>query len=331
MATYQKRGTRRSRWQATIRRRGYGTHVKTFDTKVAAEAWARSLEAEMDAGSFVSRKEAEGTTLLEALERYEREVTPQKKGARRERGRIALWKRDPLALRFLASIRGVDIAKWRDTRRQAETSANTIRLDLALISHLFTVARREWGMESLTNPVRKIALPQAGRPRERRLAPDEEVGLLKACDTSSCSWLGPLVRLALATAMRMGELLALNWRHIDIDRGIARLLDTKNGESRNVPLSRAAIHVLEGMPRAIDGHVFPITQDKVEREFRKVLAVAGIEDFRFHDLRHEATSQLFEKGLNPMEVATITGHKTLQMLKRYTHLRAEDLAKKLQA
>lgn len=169
-------------------------------------------------------------------------------------------------------------------------------------------------------------MPAAARARDRRLVGDEATRLLEACNTSSCPWLAPITILAVETAMRQGELLALTWDTIDLTRRVARLLDTKNGERRDVPLSIAAIAVLTALPRAIDGRVFPISQDNLEGYWRRATKAAEIADLRFHDLRHEAASRLFEKGLNPMEVAAITGHKTLQMLKRYTHLRAEDIA-----
>lgn len=341
MATIRKHA---GGWEVQIRKKGYKALCRRFDTKADAEKFARISEAEMDKGVFLDRTEAEQTTLTAALERYEREVTPQKKGAKQEKLRIAAWKRDPLAPRSLASIKGSDFAIWRDKRLASGVSPTTVRNDLALISHLFATACREWGMESLSNPVQRIKIPAAARARDRRLdlRPDkdgktEEQRLLAACDAATVSWLGPLVRLAMATAMRQGELLALDWKNIDLDRKVARLLDTKNGEQRDVPLSSAAIAALELLCPSADGQVvqlhtgpvFAADTDAVVYQFRKACKAAGIAGLRFHDLRHEATSRLFEKGLNPMEAASVTGHKTLQMLKRYTHLRAEDLAKKL--
>ncbi|BBF65303.1 site-specific integrase [Acidithiobacillus sp. 'AMD consortium'] len=103
--------------------------------------------------------------------------------------------------------------------------------------------------------------------------------------------------------------------------------DSKTGDPRRVPLSSRALAVLDALPRRMDGEVWGVRADSITQAFARACHRAGIEDLRFHDLRHEATSRFFEKGLNPMQVAAITGHKTLQMLKRYTHLRAEDLAK----
>ncbi len=335
MAAFQKRS---GNWRAIIRRKGYPVQTKTFDSKADAETWAGIIESEMRRGVFVDRTEAEQTTLSDALDRYEREVTPRKKGAKQEKLRIRAWKRDDLAQRSLASIRGADMASWRDKRLAAGVSPTTVRNDLALISHLFTVATKEWGLESLANPVEKIKVPAPARARDRRLDPKpdkdgktEEVRLIEACKASACAWLEPLVRLALETAMRQGELLALKWENVDFGNKVARLEDTKNGDRRSAPLSTAALKALQDLKGDVErvGRVFPYRQEHLDDHWRKALKKAGIQGLRFHDLRHEATSRLFEKGLNPMEAATVTGHKTLQMLKRYTHLRAEDLVQKL--
>jgi integrase len=141
------------------------------------------------------------------------------------------------------------------------------------------------------------------------------------------------VQLALETAMRQGVLIRLHWEHIDLNRRTAHLPDTKNGEARTVALPTTAIRVLRALPRSPRGQVFPgITTEAIKRAYIRAVRRTGIEDLRFHDLRHEATTRLFENGLNIMEVATITGQKDLRMLRmlrRYTHLKAEDLAMKL--
>lgn len=332
MATIIRRG---ETWQAKVRRKGYPPISRTFDTKSDAEKWARQIEGEMDRGAFVDRRESDSTTLDMALERYEREVTPRKKGAKQESLRIRAWRRDPLAKFALSNLRGSDLATWRDRRIAAGASPTTVRNDLALISHLFNTAIKEWGLTALSNPVEKIKMPAPARARDRRLDREkdsdglsEETWLLAACDDGP-HWLGPMVRLALATAMRQGELLALDWRNIDLERKVARLQDTKNGDRRDVPLSSEAIKALNGLPGSRTGKVFSIGTMAVVHAFQRACKRTGINDLRFHDLRHEATTRLFEKGLNPMEAAAVTGHKTLQMLKRYTHLRAEDLAERL--
>jgi integrase len=136
--------------------------------------------------------------------------------------------------------------------------------------------------------------------------------------------------LAIETAMRQSELVGMHWEHVDLTRRTVFLPDTKNGDSRSVPLSTVAVGVLIDLPRGIRGDLFPgLTTEAIKQAFVRATGRAGIVDLRFHDLRHEATTRLFERGLNIMEVSAITGHKDLSMLRRYTHLKAEDLAKKL--
>jgi len=326
VATFRKRGA--YQWQAQVRKKGQPLQTKTFETRALAEQWARTIEVEMDKGMFISRAEAESTTLKELLERYLTEVTPLKKGAASETNRLRALMRLPLARRFVAGIRGMDVARFRDERLQKVTPS-TVKRDLVLLGHAFEVARKEWGIYA-HNPVRDIKLPSDNRPRDRRLQAGEETRLLEACREARNPWLLPIVQLALETAMRQGELIRLRWEHIDLNRRTAHLPDTKNGESRTVPLSTTAVRVLRALPRSLHGPIFPgLTTEAIKRAYIRAVRRAGIENLRFHDLRHEATTRLFEKGLNIMEVASITGHKDLRMLRRYTHLKAEDLARKL--
>lgn len=144
--------------------------------------------------------------------------------------------------------------------------------------------------------------------------------------------LAPVVRFAIETGMRMGEILSLQWCNVDMPNRVATLPDTKTGDARQVPLSTAAIAAISPPPRHFkDGRVFWTWKraDCLENAWRRAVKSAGIIDLRFHELRHQAVSRLFELGLNPMEVAAISGHKTLQMLKRYAHLKATELVKKL--
>ena len=326
MATFRKRS---GSWQALVKKKGFGQIARTFDTKGEAEAWAKVIEAEMVRGVYLSQKEAESTTLEESLERYEREISSSKKGHLQEKKRIRTWKSHPLAKRFLASIQGKDIAAWRDARIKSGSSANTVRLDLAIISHLFEIARKEWGMDGLKNPVKSIRLPSPPSGRDRRLQPGELEKLLECLSEE----MGQVVRFALETAMRRGELAGMTWDMVDLKKRTVTLPETKtkNGQKRIVPLSSVAVTILKERlnTRRIDGKVWNIGLDTISQDFARACHKANISDLHFHDLRHEATSRLFEKGFDTMEVRTITGHKTLQMLARYTHLRAEDLVERM--
>ncbi len=360
MATLRKRG---DRWHCQVRKKGFEPQTKSFRTRAEAERWARLVESEMDGGAFVSRKEAESTTLLEAIDRYEREVTPKKRGAVQERSSLNALRRTTLAQRYLSSIRSGDAAEVRDTWLQEGYKPATVLRRLALLSHVFNVCRLEWHFESLANPVEAITKPTPNNARDRRVAPaperlqvDDESSDRRASDdeldlvitASDSAVLRDAVRFAVETAMRRGELTSLLWQHVDLQRRVAHLPSTKNGESRDVPLSPTAVQILERMPVDIHGRVFPVRADALTRAFGRSVARArkryekqcaerGVRPdaeflvgLRFHDLRHEATSRL--AGIFQMhELAKITGHRDPRMLLRYFHPRAEDLAKRFLA
>ncbi|MGD9788619.1 MAG: site-specific integrase [Sulfuricellaceae bacterium] len=338
MATIIERGP--YQFQVKIRRRGRPLISKTFTTKTAAQMWARDVESEMDKGVFLDRRESEKNTLDDVLKRYQEEVTPDKKGATIEKVRIAALRRDPLARLKMAALSGKDVAAWRDRRlKEDKVTGSTVYRELNSRSAVINHARKEWGIH-IENPIAMIRRPQNEKARERRLEDGEETALLATLEGSRREdgtlgpgarnpWIKPLVLLALETAMRRGELLALRWEDVDTKRQVARILDSKNGEARSVPLSSRAVAVLEALPRSIDGRVFPTTEDAVKKAFSRACIAAGLKDLHFHDLRHEATSRLAEKLPNVIELAAVTGHKDLRMLKRYYHPRAEDLARKL--
>ncbi|MNM92919.1 Phage integrase family protein [compost metagenome] len=276
---------------------------------------------------------------------------------------IRIYKTLPLASRALASIRGADVAKLRDEWLKDYQPATVLRR-LALLSHVFNMARKEWGMESLSNPLELIRKPQADNARTRRIAAsatpahcpqsqDEESarraseGEIERIIAASGSRVLPsLVILALETAMRRSELVSLRWEHIDLERRVAHLPSTKNGSARDVPLSTRAVITLQSVGVAATGRVFDIRADAVTRAFERAAKRARqnyelecqtkslipiinfLTDLRFHDLRHEATSRLAE--IFPMhELTKITGHRDPRMLMRYYHPKAEDLARKL--
>lgn len=323
---------RKAGFQVQIRRLGHPSLSKCFITLRAAQQWARQIENELDRVLFLDRTEADKQTLGDILDRYAREVSPTHKGHKNETICITALQRDPICKRKASALSGKLMAEWRD-RRLTAVSASTVNRELNLISSAINVARKEWGVH-IENPVALIRRPSTNNGRKRRLTAHEAQKLqavLQAGDRrpdgtfdggARNHWMAPLVVLALETAMRQGELLKLDWRDVNLNACTAQLHDTKNGEARTVPLSSHAVQVLSQLPRSITGRVFPLTKSAVQQAFHRACIRAGLTNMRFHDLRHEAVSRLFEKKLNPMEVAAISGHRTLQMLKRYTHLQA---------
>ncbi|HUW99179.1 MAG TPA: site-specific integrase [Acidiferrobacter sp.] len=317
-------------WQAHIRRHGHPTQVRTFNTKAEAQAWAGEIEHEIARGVFVSRAEAQSTTLGQLIDRYLCEITPQKRGATMERSHLRMIGQDPVARGFISGITGKELTAYKN-RRLKVVSASTLNRELNILSHVFTIAAQEWHMHlPWGNPVRLLRRPRADDKRDRRLVGDEEKRLLTAAEAyGDAGEISLIITWAIETAMRRGEIAAMRWDHLDRRARVLLIPETKTGTPRRVPLSTAALAVLDALPRRIDGRVFAVHAASISRAFAKTCKTADIKGLTFHDLRHEATSRLFEKGLGLMEVASITGHKTVQMLKRYTHLRAEDLVERL--
>lgn len=330
MATIRKL---RGRWQAQVRRRGMAPRAKSFDQKADAEKWARSLESELDrCGMLPDTRVAESTTLRSILERYMIDISPRKRSAHTEVSRIKALLRRPICHRTLALLSTSDLATYRNDRLLTVSPSTVIR-ELNTISHAIDTAMRDWDVYLHRNPCKLVRRPSPPRGRNRRLRDDEEQRLLDAADSGRNLYMRDLIVLAVETGMRRGELLSLDWQHIDLGTQIAHLPLTKNGEPRDVPLSSRARGVLqrlwEGQGSPSAGRALPTSESAVVQAWGHLCGRAGITGLHFHDLRHEAVSRLFEKGLNVVEVSTISGHKELRMLSRYAHLRATDLVSRL--
>ncbi|WP_460448301.1 site-specific integrase [Alsobacter sp. SYSU BS001988] len=270
--------------------------------------------------------------MAQLLCRYRDEISPLKRSAGTEVARINAMLRRPIVHRTLALLSSADVATYRDERLKSVAPATVIR-ELNTLSHAIDTATREWNVYLARNPCKMVRRPTPPRGRTRRLRLGEEQQLLTAISEGRNAWLRPLMMLAIETAMRRGELLALTWEHVDWDLSVAHVPNTKNGEPRDVPLSSRAIDVLHSLYGArrdsSDVRVLQTTESAVCQAWGHLRVRAGIPDLRFHDLRHEGVSRLFERGLNVMEVAAISGHKEIKMLQRYTHLRAADLVARL--
>ncbi|QMV32530.1 integrase [Ralstonia phage Anchaing] len=321
-------------YQAKVRRKGFPAMSKTFPSRAAAERWIIEREAELFNGTVsVPSAAVKSTTLSDLIDTYVVEVTPHKKGKDVEETRLRAIQRSDMAQVPLADLAVQMLRSYRDERLKT-VAASTVNRELNLISHVIDTARKEWGISAGANPAKEVSRPKNPPPRDRRLSPKEQVALFAACADTRGGYLRPIVELALETGMRQSELVGLEWERINLAKRTIRLMEgqTKNGHGRAVPLSRRAVEVLEAIAPEAERHgrLFPdLTTEAVKRAFIRTCARAGIKDFHFHDLRHEATSRLFEKGLNVVEAASVTGHKDTRMLMRYTHLDASKLADKL--
>jgi len=245
-------------WKAMIRKEGWLTKVKTFRTKPDAQDWARRTEDDMVRGLSIERGASERLVFAEALKRYMAEVSPTKKPATH---RTEIERAKPLMAFFgqyaLAAITPDLVARYRDIRlatintypptrktpASRPLSASTIRLELALLGHLFTTAIREWRLGLTLNPVKPVRKPKAAEGRDRRLTTEEEKAIYAAVDSHSNPILGWLVRIAVETGMRSNEIVSLRMTQVDLSRRVVRLADTKNESARTVPLTREVTRV----------------------------------------------------------------------------------------
>lgn len=287
---------------------------------------------------ILKMKLIKNAALKVGLAHYEKNVSILKKGYEQEQYRLGKIASSSLGKKAIKNITSVDIATYRDERLQTlnertkkPISAATVRLELSLLSNFFDIARIEWGLCD-TNPVANVRKPKTPPGRDRRLTAREDKQILRYCFGHANKELYSIVVIALETAMRQGEILGLHWEHINLKSRIAHLPDTKNGCKRDVPLSIKARDALIRLGVKPKGKVFDYTSNGLKSTWRFMIQKLKFEDPpHFHDLRHEAVSRLFELGtFDMMEVAAISGHKSLSMLKRYTHLKAGKLVKRLE-
>ena len=314
------------KWIAVIRRTGFKTRTKSFTKHSDAKQWAVVQESQ------IAQQKEHGIkhSLHEALNRYLIEYVPSYKGIK-----TATWQIDFLK-RHLADIPLEDFnsshaASYRDLRLANGVSGSSVNKELNFLSKILDVAGKEWGWID-NNPVKNITRPKNGKHRERRPTQSDLETLRNECERSGNHHVWRMIEFAIETGMRQGEILSLTVDCVDITKQIAHLANTKNGESRDVPLSKRACEVLSEEISCNQSHrIFSkwSSGDGFRSTYRRICERTGITDLRFHDFRHEAASRFFEMGLNQFQVAAITGHKTLQSLHKYTHLKANDLLKLL--
>jgi integrase len=336
-----------------VRLKGYPTQTATFTRKTDAKVWATQTEAAIRERRHFKTVEAQRHTLAELCKRYITDVLPTKPKAKQKQTMQLNWWKDQLGQYTLAEITPSRIAEARDkllnttTKRGGPMQPATVVRYMAALSAAYTTAVKEWEWVE-ENPLLKVRKPKEPRGRMRFLSEDytdkdgkviegERTRLLKACQQSDSEHLYTVVVLALSTGMRAQEILQLTWDRVDTKRGRILLEETKNGERRVLPLVGKALELVKAkqqlreQAQAEDSDtpqpqlLFPGKRKKdrpayLRYEWVAVLEAAGIEDFKFHDLRHSAASYLLMNGASLAEIAEVLGHKTLQMVKRYAHL-----------
>jgi len=310
------RQTANKSWQVIIRRQGVPTQHKTFKTKTEAVHWAHQIEHEIDKGNRVDFNLANKVTINDIIDDYMRQQRLTfNRSYKREKSRLILLKQQ-LGAYSLNQLTPSRIALFRDLRLSQGLSPATVVKDLNTLSKVLKLGQIGWGVYLTSNPISSVQKPKVVGHRVRRLSQQEEDILLN----QSSFQMRAILIFAIETGMRLGEILSLRWN--DIQQDMAVLKETKNNEIRYVPFTKIVIHLLQTLPKNIeDNRVFYFWQtvSGFQSSWQRFKRRVGLVDLRFHDLRHEAISRLFEKGLNHMEVASISGHKSMQILKRYNH------------
>ena len=318
MANIRKRN---GRYQVQIRRRGFPSQVKTFSRHSDAKRWALQTELNVERGELEARPAPSHHTIGDLIERYQATFELDDP----DTWRLRALTRDLGHLRA-DRLKSSDLARYRDQRLK-RIQATSLKRDLTTLRRVLKIALDEWDVSLSLEPINRVSIKSGSISRNRRLDPPELTRLLKVCSNGRNLWLKPAVILAIETAMRRGELLNARYEHLK--DGLLYLPKTKTGHPRTIPLTPKCVSLISTLPRSITGYLIPITASALRQSFNRAKRRAGIDDFHFHDLRHEAISRFFEMGLSIPEVALISGHKDYRMLARYTHLRADDLLKKL--
>lgn len=339
-------------YQARVRKNGTPTQTATFKRKTDAKRWIKNTESAIEEDRFFGARESSKHTVSELIDRYLKDVLPKKSRSMRlaQETQLVWWKGE-IGTRIISKVTAPVIVQARDalamddvrgtveneggeqvSKKRSPASVNRY---LAALSHVFTIAVNEWEWADV-NPVKRVKRHTEPRGRTRFLEKGELETLLRACqkmdeeDKVGDHLLCPAVLLAVSTGARQMEILRLRWPEVDLDGELIRLTDTKNNESRAVPLKGRALEMVKemsGLRRIHDDRVFPVPPTRIVNRFQKALKVAKIDDFRWHDLRHTAASHLVMSGASLAEVAEVLGHKTLAMVQRYAHFSAGHTSK----
>ncbi len=310
MATIRKRN---GRWQAQVRKSGTRAISRTFALRQDALFWAREQERVLELQTDVLEKKALlKKTLADLLHDYEAEVGQRLKSHHVEVHYFNQLRRTQFAQLTLDRLKPADIQRWVNARSASHKASSTVRL-LGLLSRAFNHTIKHHGVPLPFNPVERIIKPRINQTTIRRI-PSR---LAKLLESPVCR-MGCIASFALETAMRRSEIAKLEWADVDLERRLVQVRNTKNGHDRSVPLSSTALLAL-GQFKRTDKTVFGMSSNAIRLAWGRYKRSHGIDGVRFHDLRHEAISRLFERGLTTPEVALLSGHKTVSQLFRYAH------------
>lgn len=323
MATVRKI---RSKWQCLVRRKGYPHQARVFNTEQEAADWGDQVEDAMRDGTFDDKpKEPPPKYVRDLLGRYLKEVSPGKaQDGRSDTARIERLQRvlGDYSVHTLTSSR---VTRYKNDRLAEEAAAQTVLHELVLLHHAYAVACEEWGLE-LHKGIPRTRRPKLPKGRNQRI-PASVVRRIRLATSSPD--LGDVVEFAIESCMRRSEIAGIGPGDVSLSKGTVFLEDTKNGESRTVPLTPRAREIIQKRMQAGYSPVFRMRPDSITQAFGRAVKRAGIDGLRFHDTRHEGISRLLEQGYTLIEAARISGHKTLTQLNRYAHLDVQHIVEKM--
>lgn len=326
MGTVTKRATG---WQCKVRKKGYPPQSKTFTLKADAEAWGRSIEVQMERGTFMPGVDPDDdvpaiATVADLLKEYTtKESIKKADGGSADRNRIkpVVAALGEYSVHTLTSKR---LSQYKKDRMALGYAPQTVTHEINILHRAYVVAVEEWGI-GLRAPIPRTSRPTPPSSREHRVRKKDVEAIRKATESPD---LGDIVEFAIETCMRRAEIARMRWEGVDLRRKTVLLPRTKNGKQRTVPLSNRARDILMARKRE-DGPVFNMAVWSISQAFKRAVDRCGLGHLVFHDTRHEGISRLFEDGLSVVEVARISGHRTLSQLDRYTHLDTKHLVKRV--
>lgn len=326
--------------QIRLKRDGRLVHSEseTFDREALAREWLRRREAELDQARARGEPPGRRVTVAELVAWYRHDTGTLANWGRTKTFDLAALAASPLGTARADRLTAADIIAHVRARRAGGAGPATAGNDLIWLRQVLRAARLPHALpltalqalDDAAAELRRQRVVGKPRRRDRRLLPAEETALLAhfaSRDARSQIPMADVVRFAMATTRRQEEITRIRWDDLDRDAGIAWLDDVKHpthkaGNRRAFRVLSTAWAIIDRQPRTA-AEVFPFDPKSIGAAFTRATRLLGITDLRFHDLRHEATSRLFEAGYSIQEVAQFTLHDSWTTLKRYTHLRPE--------
>ncbi|CAB4122483.1 XerC Integrase [uncultured Caudovirales phage] len=328
------------RWRAQIRRKGHASISETFPTKTLAQKWATETEASINARRYRDERSLDKITLAELIQQYREELSHVEFGKNKTAVLTAL--ENKLGHHTLAELSDDRLTQYIKDRRREGAGGVTIAIDLTYLGGIFKTARQIWkipvSMDAITTArayMSHVKISTRSKERTRRPSKDELDRLCDYFDGRSRMPMRDIIQFAVATAMRLDEIMRVRWDDLNETDKTIVIRDRKHpnqklGNDQEVPLLGESFEIVKRQPK-VEDRIFPYNGKTISSIFPRACQALGIEDLRFHDLRHEGVSRLFERGFRIEQVSLVSGHRDWKMLKRYTQLKAADLHRVLPA